>query len=144
MRVDADQPPAADVERPAVGADKTVPAREPRCIDELMGVLAGRLVADVVIAGQGENVSAQALERGSGESEFVVAIWAVDGEIAIDDDCVDVCGIRKVARDNPVVPEEPMRRRQVDVGEQDEAGHAGLLAIFAITSKASGAPRQRC
>lgn len=53
LRVDTDQAPVSGVKGKAIGGKRAVPSCEPICIDDLVRVLAGWLVADVVVARQG-------------------------------------------------------------------------------------------
>ena len=50
LRVDTEQAPASGIQGPAIGGKIAVPSCEPICIDDLVRVLAGWLVAHVVVA----------------------------------------------------------------------------------------------
>ena len=63
LRVDAEHAPAAGVESEAIGAEYRQPPLQAVRIDDLGGFLAGRLVADIVIAGNGVDRRLQSTER---------------------------------------------------------------------------------
>ena len=48
LRVDAQEAPASCIQAPAIAGKRLVPSCEPICIDDLVRVLAGWLVAEVV------------------------------------------------------------------------------------------------
>ena len=74
LRVDADQAPASGIQGPAIGGKRGVPSCEPICIDDLVRVLAGWLVAHIVVARQGHDARAQVPQRGGCEGD-VGATW---------------------------------------------------------------------
>lgn len=74
---------------------------------------------------------AQLPQRGSREGDFEVTVRPVDRQIAIDDHRIGLRRIGKLAGDAPVIPEETVCRRKVDVREDDDTGHAGSYAVQA-------------
>src|SRR5579864_6829279 len=83
LGIDAEQTPATQVKREAVGAERGVPSSKPWCIDDLVRVLSGRLVTDVVIAGQRQHPRGQGTERRRCKRELCLAVGPVDRDIAI-------------------------------------------------------------
>ena len=54
LRVRTDEAPGSHIQGPTIRSKRPIPAIQPRDIDDLIGVLARRLVTDVVIARQGQ------------------------------------------------------------------------------------------
>jgi hypothetical protein len=76
-----------------------------------------------MIARQDENVPGKPCERRCGECDPVVAVGAVDAEITVHDDRIGVVGVREIARDAPIVPEEPVDGRQMNMRQNNDMRH---------------------
>jgi hypothetical protein len=83
LRIDTNQAPAAGIQGAAIGGKRVVPSCEPICTDDLVRVLAGLLVAHIVVARQGHDPRAQVTQRGSCERNLAVTVRSVDREVAI-------------------------------------------------------------
>lgn len=75
---------------------------------------------------QRHNPRTQLPERGGRESDLGVTVRSVDRQVAVDDHRIAFRRVGKLARHAPILPEESVRRRKVDVGQDDDAGHALL------------------
>jgi hypothetical protein len=145
LRVHADQMPRPEIQRPAVGAKGRVPARQPGLVHELFVVLARRLVADIVVAGQRQHARPKARERGRRERDLGVAVRAVDAQVAADDHCGRRHRVDGIARQHPVDPDPgPVRSAPVAdarfllgaSGHGATGWHRGLPAIGRPVSRA--------
>src|ERR1700678_2781144 len=86
LRVDPDHAPGADGLGETVSPKYALPARQPRRIDDLVRVLPGWLIADIVVAGQRAPGRRERRERAPGKRHLIVALGAVDAQIAVHHD----------------------------------------------------------
>jgi hypothetical protein len=100
-----------------------VPASEPLNIDKLRGVLAWGLVADIMIARQGQQRRSEAFECCGGERDLSIVDSAIYSEIAVDNNGLRLRGIGEIPRYAPILPKESVRWREVEIREDDNTWH---------------------
>ena len=74
LRIEADDAPAAQLEGEPVGTERRQPPLQAGCVDDLPGLLARRLDADIVVAGNRIDRRFEAAQRLGGKGNFGVAI----------------------------------------------------------------------
>ena len=124
-RIDADQPPGADVATPAAGAVVTLPAGHAFGIDGLLQPDGERRLADVVVAGYGHPRRAQPILLQPGEGDIVLVAGPVEGDIAAVHDEIGRLALHLIDEHVPVVDEVGALAADVRVRHLHDADWSG-------------------
>jgi len=127
QRIEADKAPAGGLETPAVVAKDRNEGLAVLFGDGLLRARAGlgRIVADIVIAGQIATGDGQGLVQRTGKFEIVGPGRAVEGDVAGVDDEVGACRVDMIDQSHKIVDEQRQAAGQMGVGNLREAkfGH---------------------
>ena len=112
QRIEPDQAPTLDILDPAVGAEMVCPSRQPLGIDRLLAMTG---IADIVVARQPSEPHPEPPHQPGAMPQVILAIRAIDGDIAGVDDKVGALGFDPCRQRRPVAGEMRFHGAQMGV-----------------------------